>query len=219
MIYDRAVGLEWEPLPTPLRGYDREFEDLFHKLVGSTGPRREQLLDWFTKVAEPPFATIGAPRVGHDETANEWLRERLEKSGRLPELDQIRLEMHGYNVLELLPPCDGFPVYSNHIISDRVDRYSFNAELLADASEELGTELFEQIYTMMLASEHRDFAERLLFVATRFAEEHKLPETVETIREPVFPEGTIERRGHILFAAAKWSLYWSQRGYGLAVSH
>jgi hypothetical protein len=213
------VGLEWEPLATPVRGYEDEFERLFHKLAGTTGARRAQILEWFAKVAEPPFATIGAPRVGFDDSANEWLRARLEKSNRLDELDAIRTEMRGYNVLELMPPCEGFPVYSNHIIDDNLDRYSFHAELLADESEELGTELFEQMYTMMLPIEHRDFGEKLLFVASRFAADNRLAESVELVREPIFPEGTIERRGHILFAAAKWSLYWSQRGYGLAVSY
>ncbi|MEO8699600.1 MAG: hypothetical protein ABI867_06130 [Kofleriaceae bacterium] len=213
------MGLEWEPLATPVRGYEQEFENLFRKLAGTTGARRAQLLEWFAKVADPPFATIGAPRVGYDEAADAWLRSRLEKSNRLEELEQISVEMRGYNVLELMPPCEGFPVYSNHIIDDNLDRYSFNAELLADESEELGTELFELAYTMMLPDDHRDFGEKLLFVASRFMRDNHLSETVETIREPVFPEGSIERRGHVLFAAAKWSLFWSQRGYGLAVSY
>jgi hypothetical protein len=35
----------------------------------------------------------------------------------------------------------------------------------------------------------------------------------------VFPDGTPEAKGHLLYAAAKWCTYWSQRGHGLAVSY
>ena len=212
------MGLEWEPLPTPKRGFEREFEALFHKLAAATGSKREQVVSWFNEVAVPPFETIGAPRVGTDEEANAWLRARLEKSNRLAELEQIKIEMHGYCVLELMPPCDGFPVYSSHKIADHLDRYSFHAERLAGLEDVLGSELWKQAYTMMLPAAHCDFAERLLVAADRFVTESGLPAHVASIREPVFPEGTPESRGHILYAAAKWSTYWSKRGHGLAVS-
>ena len=213
------MALDWEPLPTPKRGYEREFVELFHKLVAATGARREQVLTWFLAISEPPFATIGAPRIGYDAAADEWLRARLEKSGRLAELAAMQAEMYGDHVLEVMAPCDGFPVYSDHLNSDHLDRYSFHAELLGGPGlrEALGDELWQRAHDMMLVDGHRAFAEQLLDVAIRFADEHKLPGHVETVREPVYPEGTVERSGHILFAAAKWCWYWSDRGHGLAV--
>jgi hypothetical protein len=212
------MPLEWEPLPTPKRGYETEYVDLFHKLVAATGARRARVMGWFASVTEPPFATIGAPRIGHDAEADEWLRARMEKQGRLAELAAMQAAMHGDHVLEIMPPCDGFPVYSNYRISEDLDRYSFHAELLGGAQDVLG-ELWQRAHEMMLVDDHRAFAEQLLDVAIGFAHEHGLPGEVETIREPVFPEGTLERTAHVLFAAAKWCWYWSERGYGLAVSY
>ena len=206
-----TMGLQWEPLPTPKRGHEREFVDLFHKLVASTGAKREQVVGWFNNVAVPPFETIGAPRVGYDLDADVWLFERLEQADRLGELEQVKIEMRGYHVLELMPPCDGFPVYSNHTVQDDLDRYSFHAELLADLRNELGAELCELAYTMMLPEAHRDFAARLFAVANQFAADHALRGNVATVREPVFAKGSQERRGHILYAAAKWCTYWSTR--------
>jgi hypothetical protein len=211
------MALDWEPLLTPKRGYEQEFVDLFNKLVIASGARRAQLLEWLGNISVPVFETLGAPRVGFDEAADAWLRERAAKSDRLAELDEIKAEMHGYAVLDLMPPCDGFPVYSHYKTKDELERYSFNAELLAGVSEALGDELVRRAHTMMLPKAHREFADRLGEVATRFAAEHGLPEHVATIREPVFPEGSQERHGHILFAAAKWCAYWSGRGHGLAV--
>ncbi|MGH9886391.1 MAG: hypothetical protein ACREBE_12730 [bacterium] len=213
------MALDWEPLATPKRGYEREFVELFHALVQATGARRERVMRWFTNISDPPFTTLGAPRIGHDPAADDWLRARLEKTGRGAELPRLVIEMRGDHVLELLPPSDGFPVYSDHLASDYLDRYSFHAELLADHRDTLGEELWQRGHQMMLPDDHKAFAEQLFDVAIRFADEHTLPSEVETIREPVFPEGTVERSGHILFAAAKWCWYWSERGYGLAVSY
>ena len=213
------MALEWEPLPTPKRGFEREFVDLFHKLVAARGAKRDQVMEWFLQIAEPPFETIGAPRVGKDAAADDWLRARLEKSNRLPELPQLVREMHGYCVLELMPPCDGFPVYSNHKTVEHLDRYSFHAELLAGVHDVLGETLSAQLNVMMLPEQHRELAEQLLETADRFVNEHALPVHVATIREPVFPDGTLEAKGHLLYAAAKWCTYWSQRGHGLAVSY
>jgi hypothetical protein len=213
------MALDWEPLATPKRGYEREFVELFHSLATATDARRERVMRWFASISDPPFTTLGAPRIGHDPAADDWLRARLEKTGRVAELPRLLVEMHGDHVLELLPPCDGFPVYSNHLASEYLDRYSFHAELLADHRETLGEALWQRAHEMMLAEDHKAFAEQLFDIAIRFADEHKLASQVETIREPVFPEGTVERSGHILFAAAKWCWYWSERGYGLAVSY
>ncbi len=212
--YDR-VGLDWEPLAIPRRGHEREFVDLFHKLAHAPAHRRPQLEEWFANVAEPPFATLGAPRIGHDPETEAWLLARVTRSNRLAELDQIRTEMHGYHVLELLPPCDGFPVYSRCKDVDFLERYAFNAELLLDLSDVLGTELFDAAFESMLADKHAAYASALTDVANQFWLDHGLPDHVATIREPVFPEGSLERKGHILYAAAKWCTYWSERGHGL----
>ncbi len=211
------MGLEWEPLPTPKRGYEKEYESLFKKLATAAPSRREQLASWFSDVSVAPFETIGAPRVGFDAEADEWLRARIEKTNRLGELEAIQADMRGYYVLELLPPCDGFPVYSNHKNDEHLDRYAFHAELLRGVADALGDELCDRAATMMLPAAHTTFAADLTAAATKFSTENSLPENVATIREPVFPEGSTEYKGHVLHAAAKWSTYWSGRGYGLAV--
>ena len=209
------MSLELEPLPRAKLGHEREFVDLFKKLAVAKASRREQLMQWIADVSEPAYAVIGAPRVGFDESADAWLRTKVEKSNRLAELDAIRADMHGTYVLDLLPPSEGFPVYRSSL---EVERYTFHAELLRATSDELSTELCEAAYTMMLPEALSDFATRLFVTADRFAADHRLPEHVATIREPVFPEGTDGRRGHILYAAAKWCEYWSVRGHGLSVT-
>ncbi len=209
------MGLDWEPLPIPKKGQEKEFEDLFHKLAAARGSRRDRLLEWFANASTPAYSVIGAPRVGYDEAADEWLVKRVEKQQRMEELEEIKREMRGYCVLALLPPCDGFPVYSNYVASDSLERYAFNAELVIAEHAIIGDELWERAHSAMLPGALAEFAEKLHEVAQRFVLEHGLPSHVETIREPVFPEGSRERSGHVLFAAAKWATYWSYRGHGL----
>ena len=218
LVYAAGVGLDWEPLATPKRGYERQFVELFRKLALAHPSRRPQLQAWFADVAEPPFARLGAPRIGHDEATEAWLHARVARSNRLAELDQIRADLHGYHVLELLPPCDGFPVYSRCKEDDDLERYAFNAALVVEHAEVLGPALVARAGESMLVDAHADFAARLTDVANRYWLDHGLPEHVATIREPVFAEGTPERVGHVLYAAAKWCTYWSERGHGLAVS-
>lgn len=213
------MGLDWEPLPTPKRGYEAEFVQLFGKLASAEGAKRAQVMGWFQNVSEPPFATIGAPRVGYDPDADAWLVDRLAQSGRSAELDSLRVELRGHPVLELLPPCDGFPVYSNHTVDDRLDRYSFAAEQLVELRPVLGDGLWRRAYQMQLPEAHGELAALLADVADRFARENALPVHVATVREPVFAKGTVARQGHVLYAAAKWSAYWAARGHGLAVSY
>jgi hypothetical protein len=211
------VPLDWEPLPTAKRGHETEYESLFKKLSTARPDRRDQLADWFSQVAVPAFETIGAPRVGYDEAGNDWLLKRAQKSNRSEaEIEELKVEMHGYYVLELMPPCDGFPVYSNHLTSEHLERYSFNAELLVGMKDVLGEQLWRSVQTAHLAAEHMEIGKRLDTAAQKFVADNKLAESVATIREPVFPEGSNERKAHILFAAAKWCTYWAARGYGLA---
>lgn len=209
------MALSWEPLPRPKPGQERELEDLFSKLEGATGARRDRLLGWFSDASLPAYLTLGAPRVGFDAAADEWLVKRTEKQKRMPELDTLRAELHGYSVMELLPPCDGFPVYSSYLTSETLERYAFDAERVLAEREIIGDEMWRLAQTAMLAEGLARFAERLHEVAQRYVLENELPAHVETIREPVFPEGTKERRAHVLFAAAKWSTFWSFRGHGL----
>ncbi|CAN5822300.1 hypothetical protein BH11MYX2_BH11MYX2_33080 [soil metagenome] len=211
------MPLDWEPLPTAKRGHEAEYESLFKKLAHARPDRRDQLTDWFSQVAVPTFETIGAPRVGYDDAANEWLLKRAQKSNRTDaEVEELKVEMHGYYVLEIMPPCDGFPVYSNHLTSEHLERYAFNAELLLPLQDILGTELWRLVQTAHLAADHMEIGKRLDATAQKFVTDNKLADTIATIREPVFPEGSAERKAHILFAAAKWCTYWAARGYGLA---
>lgn len=209
------MGLDWLPLPKPKPGHESEFVRIFRELDDKSGAEYEQLAGQLKAISDAPFTLLGAPRVGFDDTADAWLRGQLERANRLAELDQARTAMHGYYVLALLPPCDGFPHYSNHAVSPNLDRYAFRAQFLDDVEDDLGPELYDRAYKSMLPDEHLSYGEQLLAIATRFARDHHV-EAVEQVTVPSFDQASAEHRAHVLFAAAKWCLYWARRGHGLS---
>ena len=208
--------LAWEPFPRAKPGHEHEFDDLFAKLEKTTGARRARMLEWFTPISEPAYTLLGAPRVGYDAAADEWLATRAQTERHTTAIEELKREMHGYYVLALMPPGDAFPVYSTYLTTAKLERYAFDAaRLLTEAGEILGDDLCRVASLEMPADTLAAYAERLHEAAQKFSVENNLPGNVETIREPMFAAGTPAGRCHLVFAAAKWATFWSHRGHGL----
>src|SRR5687768_11804747 len=118
------MGLDWNPMARPLAGYEAEFARLVATdLDAMATDDYERLRARFDEISEPPFLTVGAPRIGYDAKADEWLCERLRDGDRVADFDEVRASMIGYCVLDLLPPSDGLPVYGSSGY-EGVDRYT-----------------------------------------------------------------------------------------------
>jgi hypothetical protein len=201
------MGLEWEPLPRPNPEHAEEFASLLARLQ-ETGD--QSLLDQINKISTPVFATLGAPRIGYDDAADEWLRTKV---GDDEHYDML-MKMQGFPVLELLPPCDGFPVFTIYSWTD-LDRYSLRGPFLDAIRDDLGP-LYDEGTRYQTSAQLEDYGERLTACARRFARKHRIME-IELVRElPDAEAGSVQSRAHIMFAAARWCLYWSRRGHGLA---
>src|SRR5207342_3110258 len=126
--YDRRVGLDWNPMARPKRGHGEEFAKLFRALEIYEPKEGDAKLARFREISEAPFETLGAPRVGFDASANKWLASNLRDKRKRA---KAMVAMKGFYVLDLLPDCDGFPLYTNHGAYEGVDRYSFRAQFLS----------------------------------------------------------------------------------------
>lgn len=211
------MGLDWNPLARPKAGHEREFERILElDLEALSSQEQRRVIARFQDISEAPYETLNAPRVGVDPAADEWLVQQVTASGG--SLATAKKHMQGYYVLDLLPENPGLPAYFSSGY-DGVDRYTFRGDFLDDVSDLLGEELFDDAFSTMNAAELKAYGERILAIARAFAAEHGL-QHLEAQREPPDDEqASPQARAHVLFAAAHWCLFWSERGHGLEPSY
>ena len=90
------------------------------------------------------YARIGAPRVGQDRTANEWIPDA--RKPRTPEEAAAVLNgSEGYSAVRLVK-CDGVPEYSHGDLYQRGDATSFRAAFLNDCQDVLSAGLLNDAW-------------------------------------------------------------------------
>lgn len=209
------MGLDWNPMSRPKPGYEADVDRILSLDLDSLDEAaRVSAIERFQQITEAPYETLGAPRVGHDSEANAWLLSRLKEQGRESEYGDVLKDMHGYYVLDLLPDSPGLPVYSSAGY-DGVDRYTFRAKFLDDVEAIIGEELYHRAWARMSARELLAYGSALLTVARAYAREHRLTDLEHRRLPPDADEDTPESNAHILFSAARWCIWWAERGHGL----
>jgi hypothetical protein len=208
------MGLDWNPAPKARPGHEKEFRDLWHKLRSKSGFFRQRKVNRFEAITLTAFETLATPRVGFDEKATAWAREkafplRVDKS--IPE-DVFVRRMQGFYVLELVPPCDGIPRYSNGSPGGYVERYSFRAQFLRDCEDIIGTELLNRAWESKLPEDTITYGDRLQSAAVRYAETQAVDLTKTHLAED--PD-SLEFHLDVVTAAARWCKFWGQRGHWL----
>ena len=152
--------------------------------------------------------------MGFDPQADEWLLAQVRENGDEERYAQVAEQMRGYYVLDLLPECPGLPIYASEGY-DGVDRYTFRGKFLDLSRDIIGKKLYNRAWDRMSARELHKYGEALRDAGRKVARKHKL-EYLETRREP--PDAKMKSREfavHIVFSAAAWCLWWSDRGHGL----
>lgn len=219
------MGLDWKPLNKPKLGKEQEYEAIFLQLTGKAKKRssmlsslfrdeqkeREKLSARFFDISIEPYLTLGAPRVGFDESATAWAKskydERVEKS---QSLEEFLSSMNAYYVVDLVPEHDGIPVY----FALHAERHVFRGQFLRDCEQILGEDLLEEAYTSQLAPAALDFGNRIMKIADKYAAENSIQYLKDQRNPPDAEEGTPESNVHILYAATKWLLWWGHKGHG-----
>jgi len=213
------MGLDWQPLGKPKSGYEVEFDKLYEEILdtaGDTGPLWKKLQE----IAISPYETLRAPRVGFDADADRWAAEEYSK--RPVERQSVSWRewsevFHGYYVLDLVPPNDGIPAYSNGGYDSYCEVFSFRAKFLEDCEDVLGEELLGEGWIHHTAAELNDYGTRLRACVASFADSEGVtavlgqrdrPEWLTDWEHPA-------SKAHILDSAARWCLFWSERGHGM----
>jgi hypothetical protein len=219
------MGLDWRPMGKPKPGFEERYNQIFRiiqgiekqkepgfldKLKGKKLQTKEQLIEEFFDNSIETYETIKAPRVGYDSVANEWIKSKYDETDKsIAEEDFVKQHL-GYYVIELAPELDGVPVY----IAMGQDENVFRGKFLDDCKELIGEDLYNQAWETKLAPETLLYGQQLMAIGDKVATEHNLLYLKNQRIPPDTDEDSLESKVHILYAAAKWLIFYGENGHG-----
>lgn len=211
------MGLDMLPLSKPKPGFECEFDELFQSIFRTTDsgdcPERAVRVARLQDITIAPYEVLGAPRIGVDPAADEWLRARIAGVEDGVHFTELKRRMAGYYVLDLVPPCDGLPVYSNSG-TGLVESYSFHGGYLAECVDVVDEATIDSAWTPMKADELVGYGERLKEKAAHYAAERGVTDVLGQ-HSPVCDLERPCGLAHIVDSAGRWCVFWGERGFGL----
>lgn len=177
------------------------------------GTREELLQEWFANQVSS-YETIKAPKVGTDIIADNWMLHKYSETNKSAPPADFLQQNKGYYVIDLAPELDGVPVY----IAMGQDRNVFRAEFLKDCKNIIGDELLHKAWETQLAPEVLKYGNRLMAIADDVAAKNNLLYLKEQRDPPGADEDSLESKIHILYAAAKWLMFYGKNGHGVEAS-
>jgi len=218
------MGLDMRPMGKPQPGFEKRFSQIFRIIQGTEKQelsfldklknkkllsKEELLQEWFDNQI-PSYETIKAPRVGRDEEANKWIKEKYSETDKsISEIDFIN-QYEGYYVIPLAKERDGIPVY----ISFQQDENVFRGQFIQDCIDLIGEELANEAWETKFAAEALDYGNRLLAATDKIATERNLQYLKNQYSPPDSDEKSIESKLHIMYSLSKWLIFYGKNGHG-----
>jgi hypothetical protein len=191
-------------------GHEAEWRDLLARSF--EGRATEGDAARFQVISIPPYQRIGAPRVGFDAAADEWMIKA--RGAKTEEQATAALqENRGYYVLRLVQ-CDGIPQYSHGGLYEGVDETSFRGSFLSSCGDVLSAELMHEAWNSKLPEAAISYGRALLAAADTAAVEEKsitrrLLSRLGSGREKTPFADQLD----IVRAAGRWYIFWGERGH------
>lgn len=215
------MGLDLVVEGCPKPGHEAEWRTLLARSFAGDDAEDGEV-ERFQEISIPPFANVGAPRVGFDEAADAWLIKAGKAEGD-EQVARMLQEMHGYYVLRLVE-SDGIPKYSHGGLYEGVDETSFRGAFLADCTDVLSAQLIEQAWGHKFPDAAISYGKSLLDAADD-AEARRVS-TAELqgklglfaklgLTKPKPQSASFDEQLDIVRTAGKWFLFWGERGHAI----
>lgn len=212
------MGLDLTVEGCPKPGREREWRELLERSFADEELSPTEIAR-FQEIAIPAYERIGAPRVGFDKAADDWILEARE--AKTPEeADLILREFHGHYALRLVQ-CDGVPTYSSGGMYEGADETSFRGAFLEDCSGVLSKELRSEAWNHKFPEQAIAYGKALL-AAADFAEttgkttNQARPTLLSRLgiarHEPLTP---LTEQLDIVRSAGRWFIFWGERGHAI----
>jgi hypothetical protein len=170
----------------------------------------------FQEICIPGYERIGAPRVGYDSAADQWILET--RNAKTPEdVTGVLKEFEGYYVVHLVE-CDGVPKYSHGGLYEGADETSLRGAFLSDCQDVLSKDLLNEAWNHKFPEEAVAYGKALLAAAKAAEAADRAPKQRRTLlsrlglaKEPELV--AIAEQLDIVRAAGRWFVFWGERGH------
>lgn len=195
-----------------LHGHEAEWESLVRRYFAAED-LSEADVDRFQSISQPAYASLGAPRVGSDTIADDWIAAKM--ADRMTREEAIAEHM-GYHVIALVE-SDGVPKFSHAGLYEGVDETSFRGKFLELCTSVLSQQLIDDAWQHRMPDEAIDYGQSLFAAAS----DVKSGRTLEP-RKPSFfrrlvgrsqSELSLNEQMEIVEAAGRWFVFWGSRGH------
>jgi len=196
-------------------GHEREWRELLRRSFADEKVSEADVTR-FQEVSIPGYQSIGAPRVGQDTAANEWILE-ARKPATPEEAAAILKEFEGYYVVRLVK-CDGIPQYSHGGMYEGADETSFRGAFFNDCQDVLGNDLLNDAWNHKFPDEAVTYGRALLAAADAAEALGKAPPRRRTLLSRLGLAKEQERipvadQLDIVRSAGRWFIFWGERGH------
>jgi hypothetical protein len=209
------MGLDLVVEGCPKPGHEKEWRHLLERSFADETLTEAEIAR-FSEISIPGYERIGAPRVGSDPAANEWILQA--RNARMPEeAATVLKEFDGYYVVRLIE-CDGVPRYSNGGLYEGADETSFRGSFLKDCQDVLNPRLLDDAWNHRFPEQAVSYGKALLAAADAAGPATpKIRRTLLTrlglakAPEPI----PIAEQLDIVRAAGRWFIFWGERGHAI----
>lgn len=214
------MGLDLVVEGCPKPGHEREWRRLLKRSFADKELSKSEVAR-FQEICIPGHERIGAPRVGHDDAANQWILQ-AQNAKTAGDAAAVLKEFEGYYVVRLVE-CDGVPRYSNGGLYEGADETSFRGAFLQGCQDVLRKKLLNDAWNHKFPEEAVAYGKALL-AAAETAEAEEVASRVPTRRRTLFsrlglvkePEPiAIAEQLDIVRAAGRWFIFWGERGHAI----
>ena len=198
-------------------GYEMEWRGLLERSFADEEVSEAEIAH-FKEISVPGYQRIGAPQVGRDSAANQWILD-ARKADTPEEVAAVLKKFDGYYVLRLVK-CDGVPMYSHGGLYEGADETSFRGVFLKDCQDVLSKALLEDAWNHKFPEQAVAYGKRLLAAADAAEVGSRVPTPRRTLlsrlglsreREPV----AIAHQLDIVRSAGRWFVFWGERGHAI----
>lgn len=206
------MGLDLCVVGKPTLGYEAEWATCVRRSFNDQ-ELSDAEIEQFEAITQPAHASLGAPRVGTDAIADDWIAAQM--ACRMSREDAIT-EYHGHYALKLIE-SDGLPKFSNAPLFDEIDETSYRGSFLEQCTLVLTQDMIKEAWNHRMPEEAVRYGQALLDAAADVRNGKILEPPKRSMFRALLgsmPDSLpLHEQLNIVDSAGRWFVFWGSRGH------